>query len=241
MRDASDVICVVSAYLAAYNAKAFGVKDYIAQFMFNSPPGLSDAMDLAKMIAMLKLIEPLKSKDFNVWIQTRTGLLSYPLDPIAARAHLAASVYLQMALKPNIIHIVGPSEADHAATADEVIEACALVRRSIENSIRGAPDMTADPAIKARVEELVSEVHFTLESIKRLSDEEGGDPLINPEVLSKSVKFGIMDAPQLRSNSYGKGRIKTRIIKGACVAVNSDGTPISEAIRIQELQLKGEK
>ena len=40
-----------SAYLSAYNARAFGVRDYIAQMMFNSPPGLSDAMDLAKMLA----------------------------------------------------------------------------------------------------------------------------------------------------------------------------------------------
>ena len=30
MRDASDVVCIVSAYLSAYNARAFGVKDYIA-------------------------------------------------------------------------------------------------------------------------------------------------------------------------------------------------------------------
>ncbi len=45
--------------LAAYNARAFGVQDYIAQLMFNSPPGLSDAMDLAKMLAILDLIEPL--------------------------------------------------------------------------------------------------------------------------------------------------------------------------------------
>jgi hypothetical protein len=34
-----------------------------------------------------------------VWRQTRTGLLSYPLDDDAARAHLAASIYVQMALK----------------------------------------------------------------------------------------------------------------------------------------------
>jgi hypothetical protein len=54
MRDAPDVICVVSAYLSAYNARAFGVRDYLAQLMFNSPPGLSDAMDLAKMLAMLE-------------------------------------------------------------------------------------------------------------------------------------------------------------------------------------------
>jgi methylmalonyl-CoA mutase cobalamin-binding subunit len=46
MRDAPDVIFVVSAYLSAYNARAFGVRDYIAQLMFNSPPGLSNAMDL---------------------------------------------------------------------------------------------------------------------------------------------------------------------------------------------------
>ncbi len=124
MRDSSDVVFVVSAYLAAYNAKAYGVKDYIAQLMFNSPPGLSDAMDLAKMMAVLEIIQPLESADYHIWRQTRTGLLSYPLDLPAARAHLSASIYLQMALRPHIIHIVGHTEADHAATAADIIEAC---------------------------------------------------------------------------------------------------------------------
>ena len=98
--DAPDVIFVVSAFLSAYNAKAFGVRDYIAQMMFNSPPGTSDAMDLAKMLAIKALIEPLEDENFRIWRQTRTGLLSYPLEENAARAHLAASIYLQMALKP---------------------------------------------------------------------------------------------------------------------------------------------
>ncbi|MCU0486208.1 MAG: cobalamin B12-binding domain-containing protein, partial [Anaerolineales bacterium] len=107
MRDAPDVVFVVAAYLSAYNARAFGVRDYIAQLMFNSPPGLSDAMDLAKMLAVLELIAPLAQRDdFRIWRQTRTGLLSYPLEPAAARAHLAASIYLQMALRPHILHIV---------------------------------------------------------------------------------------------------------------------------------------
>jgi hypothetical protein len=53
---------VVAAYLSAYNARAFGVGDYIAQLMFNSPPGLSDAMDLAKMLAVIALIEPLAGR-----------------------------------------------------------------------------------------------------------------------------------------------------------------------------------
>ena len=135
MRDAPDVVCVVAAYLSAYNARAFGVRDYIAQLMFNSPPGLSEAMDLAKMLAMLDLIAPLAGPDFHIWRQTRTGLLSYPLEPNAARAHLAASVYLQMALRPHIVHVVGHTEAHHAATAPDVIESCQLARRAIENAL----------------------------------------------------------------------------------------------------------
>jgi hypothetical protein len=99
MRDAPDVVFVVSAYLA-YNARAYGVRDYIAQLMFNSPPGLSDAMGLAKMLVVLDLIAPLAGPGFRIWRQTRTGLLSYPLDAVAARTHLTASVYLQMALRP---------------------------------------------------------------------------------------------------------------------------------------------
>jgi hypothetical protein len=107
MRDAPDVVSVASAYLSAYNARTFGVQDYVAQMMFNSPPGLSDGMDLAKMMACLEMIAPLEGSGFRIWLQTRTGLLSYPLDPDAARAHLATSVYVQMALQPHIVHVVG--------------------------------------------------------------------------------------------------------------------------------------
>jgi len=177
MRDASDVVCVTSAYLAAYNARKFGVRDYIAQMMFNSPPGLSDAMDLAKMLAMLELIKPLSEDgSFHVWKQTRTGLLSYPLDPAAARAHLSASIYLQMSLKPDIIHIVGHTEAHHAATAEDIIEASSMARRAIENAISGQPDMTADPNVQARCAHLVEEVKLTLTAIRSLAQKGVEDP-----------------------------------------------------------------
>ena len=154
MRDAPDVVFVVAACLAAYNVRAFGVRDYIAQMMFNSPPGLSDAMDLAKMLALLEMIAPLTVRkeggegDFRIYRQTRVGLLSHPLDPEAARGHLAAATYLQMALKPHIVHVVGHTEAHHAATAEDVIAACKLARRAIENAVVGAPDMTADSSIQ---------------------------------------------------------------------------------------------
>ncbi len=102
-------------------------------------------MDLAKMLAILDLITPLAGDNFRIWRQTRTGLLSYPLDPDAARAHLATSVYVQMALRPHIVHVVGHTEAHHAATADDVIEACKLARRAIENALAGQPDSAFRP------------------------------------------------------------------------------------------------
>jgi methylmalonyl-CoA mutase cobalamin-binding subunit len=233
LRDAPDVIFVVSAFLSAYNARAYGVHDYIAQLMFNSPPGTSDAMDLAKMLAALKLIEPLAGEGFHIWKQTRTGLLSYPVDLSAARAHLAASIYVQMALKPHIIHVVGHTEAHHAATADDIIEACLLARRSIENAIRGAPDMTADPAIQAQVNHLVAEANVTLQAIQQLGSHISSDPLTDPLILAQSVKLGILDAPQLKNNPFALGQITTRMFTGSCIATDPNGTPLNEAVRLE--------
>ncbi|HUF00145.1 MAG TPA: cobalamin B12-binding domain-containing protein [Anaerolineales bacterium] len=234
MRDAPDVVFVVSAYLSAYNARAFGVQDYIAQLMFNSPPGLSDAMDLAKMLAVMDMIEPLQNNDFKVWKQTRIGLLSHPLDPDAARGHLAAATYLQMAIKPHIYHIVGHTEAHHAATAEDIIEAGRIARRAIENSVRGAPDMTADKAVTKRRKELVKEAKLLLEAISALAGPEAGDPFTNASTLTRAVTCGLMDAPQLGNNKFGRGEVRTSIVNGANVAVDKSGTPITESRRLMQ-------
>ncbi|MEW6717219.1 MAG: methionine synthase [Chloroflexota bacterium] len=243
MRDAPDVVFVVSAYLSAYNARAFGVRDYIAQLMFNSPAELSDKMDLAKMLAVLELISSLALSGregrgeggFRIWKQTRTGLLSYPVEENAARAHLSASIYLQMALKPHIIHIVGHTEADHAANSADVIEAAKMARRSIENAL-GQPDMTADPQVQARKEELVAEAQVTLNAIRAVAGPNVPDPLVDPATLAKAVTLGILDAPQLRNNPFGRGKIVTRIDgRGANIVIEpTTGQPIGEAERLAE-------
>ncbi len=235
MRDAPDVIFVVAAYLSAYNAKRAGVRDYIAQLMFNSPAGLADKMDLAKMLAVLEMIAPLADANFRIWRQTRTGLLSYPVDRDFARAHLAASVYLQMALRPHIVHVVGYSEADHAATADEVIESCKLAQRAIENALRGQPDMSRDPDVQARKEELIHEAQVTLQAIRALADDGVDDPLADAATLTAAVRQGVLDAPQLKNNPYGRGAIVTRLDeRGACVAVEPEsGRPLREEERLR--------
>ena len=236
MRDAPDVMFIVTAYLSAYNAKAFGVNDYIAQLMFNSPPGLSDAMDLAKMLAILELISPLADENFRIWRQTRTGLLSYPLDIDAARAHLVASIYLQMTIDPHIIHIVGHTEADHAATASDILEASKLAKRAIENALTGQPDMRTDPVIKARTKHLISEAKFTLQAIHDLAEPSVTDPLTDPENLANAVAVGILDAPQLRNNKFARGMIETRIIEGSCQAIDDTGHPLKEEQRLRSIQ-----
>jgi hypothetical protein len=232
MRDAPDVIFVVSAFLSAYNARAYHVEDFLATMMFNSPPGTSWAMDVAKMLAVLKIIAPLESPNFRIWRQTRTGLLSYPVDSTAARSHLATSVYLQMALKPHIVHVVGHSEAHHAATADDVIEACGIARKAIDNALSGAPDMTSDPLIQVQADHLVAEAEFTLQEIRHLGTDMSSDPWADPATLEKSIRLGVLDAPHLQNNPFALGQINTRIINGSCVATDPQGVPLSEAARL---------
>jgi hypothetical protein len=237
MRDAPDVIFMVAAYLSAYNARASGVRDYITSLMFNSPPGLSDAMDLAKMLAVLEMISELESPDFRIWRQTRTGLLSYPVDIDLARAHLAASVYLQMALKPHIVHVVGYTEADHVAVSSEVIESCKLASRAIENALSGQPDMSQDTAVQARKEELIQDAQVTLDIISNLAPASVLDPLTDSATLTQAIQLGILDAKQLINNPYGRGEVVSRIdARGACVAVDSQsGQPIDEQMRLEML------
>jgi len=195
---------------------------------------LSDAMDLAKMLAVMDMVEPLQNENFKVWKQSRIGLLSHPLDPDAARGHLAAATYLQMSLKPHIYHIVGHTEAHHAATADDVIEASKIVRRAIENAM-GAPDLTADKAITKRRKELVKEAKLLLDAISALAGPESGDPLTDAATLTQAVTSGLMDAPQLRNNKFGRGGVRTSIVNGASMTVNSKGKIVKEVKRLQSI------
>jgi len=120
-----------------------------------------------------------------------------------------------------------------------VIEACALARRAIENALRGAPDMAADPQVQARKAELLDEAEVTLQAIRDLADDDVDDPLTDAATLARAVTTGILDAPHLRNNPYARGQIVTRIdARGACVAVDpATGRPLSERERIARLHI----
>ena len=238
LRRSGDTVELATAYLAAHNARALGVRDYVCQFMFDTPRGISPAMDLAKMLAKMEMVESLADVNFNVIRMVRSGLSSLSPSPNLAKGQLAASIYNAMALRPHIVHVVGFSEADHAATADEIIESCELVKGVVLKASMGIPQPEADPTVVARKAELLVETGFLIDAIKRLGQANSHDPLVSPGIISEAVSEGLLDASDLRGSKVARGRIATAIVNGACRAVDGvTGRPTSEKERIDEIAI----
>ncbi len=232
LRDAHDAIAVAVAYIVAYNAKKMGVKDYIAQYMFNVPATISPEMDLGKMLAKVELIESLVDENFSVYRQARAGLASFPTNLYQAKGQLAASAYLAMAIKPHIYHVVGFCEAHHAARAEDIIESAMIVRGILKNEFLGTVDMSKDEDVQERKKYLLEEAKVIINSIRGLSPSLE-DPLIDPETLTRAVEVGILDAPHLQGSKTAKGKLKTRMVSGGLYAYDEDqGRIITEKERI---------
>lgn len=236
LRDAHDTIAVVMAFLAAYNARKMGVKTYIAQYMLNTPNGTSAKMDLAKMLAKKEMILSLENQDFRVLTQVRAGLTSFPTNLNRAKGQLAYATFLGMELNPDIVHVVGYSEADHAAQPGDVIESCLIARQVINNLIYGKPSFTSDPVIIDRKKSLLREAKLLLQAIRNMASSEVEDPWSDPETLANAIKIGLIDAPHLKGNPAGAGKLTTRIIEGACYAYDyNQDRIISEEERINRI------
>lgn len=236
LRSAHDTIAVAMAYLSAYNAKKAGVRHYIAQYMLNTPLRTSPKMDLAKMLAKIELVESLHDHYFLTLRQVRPGLFSYPPDLNLGKGQLASSIYTGMMLKPHIVHVVGFCEADHAATADDIIESCKITRRVIHDCLLGTPNPLDDKELMTRKNELVKEAQRLIATIRSLGDESSIDPLFEPVTYVRAIRKGILDAPDLRNNPIAKGLLKTKMIDGACLAIHPDtGNPIDEITRLGQL------
>jgi methylmalonyl-CoA mutase cobalamin-binding subunit len=232
LRDAHDAIGVVTAFLAAYNAKKMGVKDYIAQFMFNVPPSMSPEKDLAKMLAKIEMIESLQDDSFTVYRQARAGLASLPSDLYSAKGQLAASAYLSMAIRPHIYHVVGYCEAHHAATAKDIIESCKIVKGVIRNTLLGTVDATIDKQVQHRKNELIKEAKIILDALRYLN-KKVDDPWADADTIARAIELGILDAPHLKGNPAACGKLVTRMHKGALYAYDPEQNRLlSEETRI---------
>ncbi len=233
LRWAPDAVAVAMAYIAAYIAKKLGVRHYVAQYMFNTPRGVSFEMDMAKMLAKIDLIESLHDDSFTTLRQTRTGLMHLSTDLDRAKGQMIASLCLQIHLRPVIVHVVGYCEADHAATADELIESCKMAQAAIENWWFAAPPLEITPRMAERREELKAEAGLIMQAIRAL-DCGCGDPLACPRCLARAIRRGILDAPHLAGNPAAAGRVVTGIIDGAVRSLDpASGQPIGEEERLR--------
>lgn len=237
LRDAHDVIPTVMAYISAYNAKKLGVRHYIAQYMFNNPNGLSFSMDLAKILAMIELVEGLEDENFTTYRETRAGLALFSADESVAKGQLASSTFMQMVVKPHIIHVVGYCEADHAAQAQEVIESCRIVKGVIRHTLREQFSIDKDTQIVKRKDEIVKEAKVLLSFIQEeYSDFE--DPLSNTAVLCDCIRKGYIDAVHILKNDKYRGNLRTKLIDGRCMAIDENGNTISEKERLSKLKFR---
>jgi hypothetical protein len=235
LRDAHDALAVTMAYLAAYNAKKAGVRNYVSQFMFNTPPETWPNMDIAKMMAKLEMIQQLEDETFTVYREVRAGIAHFSSDPSIAKGQLAASALISLAMKPHILHVVGFSEGDHATGYEELIESCKIVHGVIQNGLKGLPDFMADPIILARKEQLQKEAGHILGALTTLGSGVP-DPYSDPVTIAKAIETGILDAPHFRGNPFLKGDILTRNINGAWHAIDpSTGDPLDEKLRLEKI------
>ena len=235
LRDAHDSLAVTMAYLAAYNAKKMGVRNYVSQFMFNTPPETWPNMDIAKMMAKLELIQQLEDDNFSVYREVRAGIAHFSSNPSIAKGQLAASALISLAMKPHILHVVGFSEGDHATTADELIESCNIIHGVIQNGLKGLPDFMTDPVISARKEQLIAEARLILDALTAIGSD-SADPHSDPAVIAMAIEKGILDAPHFRGNPFLKGDILTRNINGAWYAIDPDtGDAIDEKSRLEKI------
>lgn len=236
LRDAHDVIPVAMAYIAAYNAKKCGVRHYISQYMFNNPNGLTFSMDLAKILAMIEMVESLSDDTFHAYRETRAGLALFSADEAVAKGQLAASTFMQMVVKPHIMHVVGYCEADHAARAEEVIESSRIVKGVIRHTLRDCFSIEKDENIQRRKEELIREANFLISFIINEYDS-FEDPIGTPYVLCDCIHKGYIDAVHIKKNEVFVGDLKTKIMNGCCVAVNPEnGDIMSEEERLTRLK-----
>jgi len=236
LRDAHDTLAVAMAFLAAYNAKKAGVKYYVSQYMFNTPPGTTAEMDIAKMLAKNELINELAGDSFTVFRQVRAGLAHLSPIPSIAMGQLAASAVISLALKPHILHVVGYSEGDHAIFADELIQSCNIAHGVLQNVLYGMPDLTQDKKVIERKNELISEAKELLEELRRRGEGNCEDPWADPGTIYDAIKSGLFDAPHFQGNPYLCGKVTTRIINGGCYAIDREtGDRVSEKERIKRL------
>ena len=230
LRYAPDAVAVADAWLCAHIAKSLGVTTYVAQYMFNTPPETTAVMDLGKMLAQREMVERHRDTNFLPLHMVRAGLMLFSPDQSIAKGQLAASIAISLEINPEIVHVVGYSEADHAAYPEELIESAKIAQGVLRTLRDGRPDLSSDPRVKARKKKLIEEAEVLLTSVSNLG------PLLEAATLEKIVNTGIFFAPHVQTHKPKKFPYQTTTENGCCCSAY-DGKPITEAKRLRRMKI----
>jgi methylmalonyl-CoA mutase cobalamin-binding subunit len=235
LRFAHDALVVADTYIITYIAKKLGVRHYVQQYMLMTPHFLSPKYDIAKNIAMKEIVKSFEDENFKSYTMIRAGLLSMPADEHMAMGQLVSEMFYGAYLKPDIVHVVAYSEAIERARSKEIIESVKMTRRALSIARMGLPDFISDPEIKDRVEELKEAAMTIIQAVRNLGESMGSkDPLLDPKVLSKAVREGILDAMGLSGSGVAPGNIKIDFSKGKVDVIDENGNPLPEKERLRK-------
>lgn len=215
-RLAHDTIIVTSYALISAVMSMCGVGNMVLQMQFNKPKETGDYADLAKMTAGLFMAQKMsisRVNPANILIEARTGIESLSPNMNKAKWQLGRSTLLQMMMRPNILHVVSYCEANHAATAEDIIDSSKLVRRAVKIFRKYETDIMREmqnPLVIERRDYLIRECQYLLSEIARLhpnftsvnSIEQLAKYVGNADVLSTAIERKIISAPGIINPKY---------------------------------------
>jgi hypothetical protein len=246
-RGSDDLSYVVSGYLAARTAKEAGIHTLVLQVMLNTPKYTWGVQDLAKARAFLQLVRHLEDPSFKVYLQPRGGLDYFSRDEDKAKAQLAAVTALMDDIEPEdpcspqIIHVVGYSEATRLADPTVVDESIRITRHALSEyrrmkKIGEMPDMCRDSEISARTEFLLSESRTLIHAI-----ESSVDKPYSAAGLYEVLAAGYFPLPYLwecREEFAEAVAWRTRLFEGGVRVVDSEGRPVSASDRAAVIAIR---
>jgi hypothetical protein len=243
-RGADDVTCIVSAVLAARTAKRMGIHHFILQTMLNTPKTTWGVQDLAKARVTLQLIRELEDDTFHVLLQPRAGLDYFSHEPEKAKAQLAAATALMDDIEPAdnnsppLIHVVSYCEASHLADPAAINESIKITGYALQEYRRlrkkgELDDMTNNPEVIARTEDLKNEAQILLKAIAVSTK----DPY-SAQGLYNAFSRGYLIAPNLwecRNEFPAAVRWQTGMVRGSVKVLDEKGLPLSTSKRLERM------
>lgn len=248
-----DTLFVTSYALVASILYRYNVENMVFQCQFNKPATTGDYADLAKMTAAKEIIEKIRPRGNHsrMILETRAGIEHFSTDQEVAKFQLARTTLLQMILNPDIVHLVSFCEADHVATAEDVILSSKILRYAIrvfrknEYDIRKAVEDDIVFKRKAFLQDEVETVLRNLVDIEKkqwdIDIKEMYKILSNEKLLCDALKYKIMSAPGITNKKYMNPEIITKVGENGfidCYRSWEDRILLTEQERIGSIRRK---